>query len=104
MNSGPNNIPGFTADASLYGARRHYCMHSSWPGDLAGGLLLMPALRIGVQTGGKSCSARCADAANNCTSACRPEDSACRDNCDSAFWCCLTGCGIGVGMLGTVAF
>jgi hypothetical protein len=93
------NMPGFTAEASLYRGAMSYQTVANFRDSR---LLLMPALGKGVQTGGKSCSARCADAANNCTSGCRPEDSACRDDCDSAFWCCLTGCGIGAGVPGTV--
>jgi hypothetical protein len=94
-------MPGFTADASLYRGGMSYQMVAN---SRDSRLLLTPALRFGAETGGKSCSARCAAAANNCTGGCRPEDSACRNDCDSAFWCCLIGCGIGGGMFGTVAF
>ncbi|MEO8185594.1 MAG: hypothetical protein ABI895_42865 [Deltaproteobacteria bacterium] len=49
---------------------------------------------------GESGSGFCARKANECTDECRPENSACRDDCDTLFWCCLEGCGVVVDQAG----
>jgi hypothetical protein len=40
MKSRPNNIPRFTAEASLYAMGRHYHMRTGWPSDPAGGVIM----------------------------------------------------------------
>jgi hypothetical protein len=87
------NIPGFTADGSLYGPSMKYPMVARSRDSRA---QVMPALP--VETGPGFCARK----ANECTDNCRPEDSACRDECDTLFWCCLTGCNITIdrGTLG----
>jgi hypothetical protein len=85
------NMPGFNAETSLYGPGISYQMGANSPDSR---LQVTPAL--GVETGPGFCARK----ANECTDACRPEDSACRDDCDTLFWCCLTGCNVEVGLGG----
>lgn len=86
------SVPGFTAEASLYGHDANYRIVANGSGSL---IQVTPALRVGL-TG----SAFCAKKANECTDRCRPEDSDCRDGCDALFWCCLNGYAVisGVGL------
>ena len=79
-------MPEFTAEASLYRPRMSYQMVANTADSR---LQVTPALPR--WEGGP---AFCARKANECTEGCRPEDSACRDDCDSLFWCCLTGCDV----------
>ena len=79
------HIPGFTAEASLYGPGMSYQMVANSPHSR---LQVTPALQ--VETGPGFCARK----ANECTEGCEPADSACRDECDTLFWCCLTGCDV----------
>ena len=81
-------MPEFTAEASLYGSGVSYQMVANTPDSR---LQVTPALP--VETGPGFCARK----ANECTGGCRPEDSACRDECDTLFWCCLTGCNVVIG-------
>jgi len=79
------SIPGFTADDSLYGRSMKYQMVARSRDSRRH---VTPALAIETGPG------FCARKANECTDNCRPQDSNCRDDCDTLFWCCLTGCDI----------
>jgi hypothetical protein len=81
-------MPGFTAETSLYRSGMSYQMVAN-PRDSG----LQVTLALPVETGPGFCARK----ANECTDGCRPEDSACRDDCDTLFWCCLTGCDVTVG-------
>jgi hypothetical protein len=81
-------MPGFTAEASLYRPGMSYQIVAN---SLDSGLRVTPALPV------ESGPGFCARKANECTDGCRPEDSGCRDDCDTLFWCCLEGCDVTVG-------
>jgi hypothetical protein len=87
------NMPRFTAEESLHSKRSEY---AQWQPGRYDGSRIVPQLFRGV-TDTKTCASK----ANDCTNECRPSDSACRDQCDCLFWCCVTGGG--VGCLRTVA-
>lgn len=82
------NMPDFNAEASFYGPGRGYQMVAN---SLDSILQVTPARMVETGFG------FCARQANECTDACRPADSGCRDDCDSLFWCCLTGCDVVIG-------
>lgn len=86
-------IPGFGAEASL-GSIRFFAMKQLSHIDTS---RVVPQLPVG-ETG----SGFCARKANECTYNCPPGDSACRDECDRLFWCCMTGCGAAFNPVGGI--
>ena len=80
-----NSMPGFVAENSLHSASLPY---AQWKPGGSKATQIVPQLR--PETG----SGFCARKANECTDGCRPSDSDCRDDCDTLFWCCLTGCDV----------
>ena len=91
------NMPGFTAETSLYKANEHF--HSAQLRGNASASVrpqLGRGLGLGVE---ENCEAYCARIANECTYKCDFFDYRCRNQCDDVFTVCMSGCGWHPGVI-----
>lgn len=77
------NLPGFTADASLYDARTSVLRMATSPAPASNGSVQMAAKKID-----RGAARFCNAMANWCLDGCDPYDNDCRFGCNDGFFTC----------------